>query len=125
MGVHDFEAHEQSGGRQRYFLVKTLCMFRTMLVTAASVQHRDATQQLLDVRRGWFFQLRLLWVDQADSGDLAAWIRALRPWQKIYPAAVKRLGGIEGFHVIPNRGVLSACSRDSTLPLLILKITSI
>ena len=75
----------------------------TVVVTAASVQDRDAAQHVLAVLRHRFSRLRLLWADQASTGDLKAWVWALRPWRNIRLEVVKRLEGLKGFHVLPKR----------------------
>lgn len=77
-----------------------------MVVTAARVQDRDAAQQLLSILRHRFSRLRLIWADQAYTGDLIAWVWALRPWRKIRLEVVKRLEGLKGFHVLPKRWIV-------------------
>ena len=74
-----------------------------MVVTAASVQDRDAAQYLLAPLRHRGSRLRLIWADQAYTGDLVAWVWALRPWRNIRLEVVKRLEGLKGFHVRPKR----------------------
>ena len=76
------------------------------MVTAASVQDRDAAQHLLSILRHRFSRLRLIWADQAYTGDLIAWVWALRPWRKIRLEVVKRLEGLKGFHVLPKRWIV-------------------
>jgi putative transposase len=77
-----------------------------VVVTAASVQDRDGALQLLDVLRGQFSRLRLIWADQAYAGELLAWVWALRPWRKIRLDMVKRPEGITGFLLLPKRWVV-------------------
>ena len=74
-----------------------------MVVTAANVQEREGAHPLLEVLRHRFSRLRLIWADQAYTGDLAAWVWALRPWRTVHLAVVKRLEGLKGFHVLPKR----------------------
>jgi putative transposase len=76
------------------------------VITAASVQDRDGAQQLLEVLRHRFARLRLIWADQAYTGDLVAWVWALRPWRRIHLVVVKRLEGLKGFHVLPKRWIV-------------------
>ena len=76
-----------------------------MVVTAANVQEREGAHPLLEVLRHRFSRLRLIWADQAYTGDLAAWVWALRPWRKVHRAVVKRLEGLQGFHVLPKRWI--------------------
>jgi putative transposase len=75
-------------------------------VTAARVQDRDGALQLLDGRRPMFSRLRLIWADQADGGDLMAWVWALRPWRQIRLDMVKRPEGTKGFLVLPKRWIV-------------------
>ena len=77
-----------------------------MVVTAASVQDRDGAQQLLAILRHRFSRLRLIWADQAYTGDLGAWVWALRSWRHIRLEVVKRLEGLKGFHVLPKRWIV-------------------
>jgi len=77
-----------------------------VVVTAASVQDRAGAQQLLEVLRHRFSRLRLIWADQAYTGDLVVWLWALRPWRRIHLLVVKRLEGLTGFHVLPKRWIV-------------------
>ena len=76
------------------------------MVTAASVQDRDGAPQLLEILRHRFSRLRLIWADQAYTGDLVAWVWALRSWRHIRLEVVKRLEGLKGFHVLPKRWIV-------------------
>jgi putative transposase len=78
----------------------------SVVVTAASVQDRDGAQQLLEILRHRFARLRLLWADQAYTGDLVAWVWTLRPRRRIHLVVVKRLEGLQGFHVLPKRWIV-------------------
>jgi putative transposase len=78
----------------------------SVVVTAASVQDRDGAQQLLEVLRQRFARLRLIWADQAYTGDLVTWVWALRSWRHIRLEVVKRLEGLKGFHVLPKRWIV-------------------
>ena len=77
-----------------------------MVVTAANVQEREGAHPLLEVLRQRFARLRLIWADQAYTGDLAAWVWALRPWRKVRLEVVKRLEGLKGFPVLPKRWIV-------------------
>jgi putative transposase len=76
------------------------------VVTAANVQDREAARHRLAAFRHRFSRLRLIWADQAYTGDLVAWMWALRPWRKIRLEVVKRLEGFKGFHVLPKRWIV-------------------
>jgi putative transposase len=87
-------------------LVDTLGLLLSIVVTAASVQDRDGAQQLLEVLCHRFSLLRLIWADQAYAGYLVAWVWTLRPWRRIHLVVVKRLEGLQGFHVLPKRWIV-------------------
>jgi len=74
-----------------------------VVVTAASVQDRDGAMSLLASLRHQCSRMRLIWADQAYSGDLAAWLWGLRPWRKVRLDIVKRPEGIKGFLLLPKR----------------------
>ena len=87
-------------------MVDTLGLLLSIVVTAASVQDRDGAQQLLEVLCHRFSRLRLIWADQAYAGYLVAWVWTLRPWRRIHLVVVKRLEGLQGFHVLPKRWIV-------------------
>jgi putative transposase len=74
-----------------------------VVVTAASVQDHEGATSMLAHLRHRFSRMRLIWADQAYSGDLVAWLWSLRPWRKIRLAIVKRPEGIKGFLLLPKR----------------------
>jgi len=74
-----------------------------VVVTAASVQDRDGAMLLLDVLRGTCSRLRLIWADQADGGELLAWVWGRRPWRNVRLDMVKRPEGTKGFLLRPKR----------------------
>jgi putative transposase len=76
------------------------------MVTAAHIQDRDGAMALLEVLRHHFSRLRLIWADQAYTGDLIAWVWALRPWRKVRLEIVKRPEGIRGFLLLPKRWIV-------------------
>jgi putative transposase len=77
-----------------------------VVVTAASVQDRDGAIQVLAVLRSKFSRLRLIWADQAYTGELIAWLWALRPWRKVRLEIVKRPEGTKGFLLLPKRWIV-------------------
>jgi putative transposase len=87
-------------------VVDTLGLLLTVVVTAASVQDRKGARPLLEVLRHRFSWLRLVWADQAYTGDLATWVWTLRPWRRIRLVVVKRLEGLTGFQVLPKRWIV-------------------
>ena len=77
-----------------------------MVVTAARVQDRDGARTVVEVLRHQFTRVRLIWADGAYTGDLAAWLWALRPWRKVRLEVVKRPKGTKGFQVLPWRWIV-------------------
>jgi putative transposase len=77
-----------------------------VVVTAANVQDRDAAMSLLVRLHHQFSRLRLIWADQAYTGDLAAWLWGLRPWRKVRLDIVKRPEGTKGFLLLPKRWIV-------------------
>ena len=77
-----------------------------MVVTAANVQDRDGAMSLLARLRHQFSRLRVIWADQAYTGDLAAWLWGLRPWRKVRLDIVKRPAGTQGFLLLPKRWIV-------------------
>jgi putative transposase len=57
-------------GRKRHVAVDTIGLLLTVLVTAASVQDRDATRPLLWNLRKAFPQVKLAWADGGYVGKL-------------------------------------------------------
>jgi hypothetical protein len=80
----------------------------TVVVSAASVQDRDGAMSRLASRRHRFARMRLIWADQAYSGDLVTWLWGLRPWRKIRLEMVKRPEGIKGFLLLPKRWIVES-----------------
>jgi putative transposase len=93
-------------GRKRHLFVETRGLLLHVIVTAAHVQDRDGAMALLDGLRHHCSRLRLIWADQASTGDLIAWVWALRPWCKVRLEIVKRPEGIQGFLLLPKRWIV-------------------
>jgi putative transposase len=70
------------------------------------MQDRDGAMYLLEVLRSKFSRLRLIWADQAYTGDLVAWLWGLRPWRRVRLEIVKRPEGTKGFLLLPKRWVV-------------------
>jgi putative transposase len=77
-----------------------------VVVTAANVPDRDGAKRLLEGLRHRFSRLRRIWADRAYSGDLLAWVWALRPWRKVRLEIVKRPTGVKGFQRLPWRWIV-------------------
>ena len=77
-----------------------------VVVTAASAQDCEGALYRRAIRRSKFSRLRLIWADQAYTGDLVAWRWGLRPWRKVRVEIVKRPEGTTGFLLLPKRWVV-------------------
>lgn len=93
-------------GRKRHILVDTLGLLLTVVVTAASVQDRDAAKQLLEMLRHRYMRLRHIWADGAYAGPLVEWVKRLRPQRPIRLEIIKRSDVAKGFVVIPKRWIV-------------------
>ncbi len=80
----------------------TIGLLLIMLITAASVQDRDAAKPLLWNLRKAFPQVKLAWADGGYAGKLVLWARTrLRP--KLALQIVRRPDDLRTFQVLPRR----------------------
>lgn len=68
-GPKGFDAGKKVKGRKRHVFVDVLGSILFVLVTAASVQDRDAGAMLLSMAANAYPTLRLVWVDSAYNGE--------------------------------------------------------
>ena len=88
-------------GRKRHIAVDTTGLLLAVVITAASVQDRDAARPLLwNLRRGCR-RVRLAWADSVYNGKLTAWATAL----KMRICIVARRNP-HAFEVLPRRWVV-------------------
>jgi transposase len=98
-----FDAGKKINGRKRHVVVDTLGLLLCVMVSAASVQDRDAAQPLLRHLAGCFGRVRLVWADGGYAGKLVDWAKnQLRLDLQI----VKRSDDTKGFQVLPRRWVV-------------------
>jgi transposase len=71
-----YDAAKKINGTKRHIAVDALGLLLTVLVTAASVQDRDAARPLLWNLRRAFPSVRLAWADAGYAGKLVTWARA-------------------------------------------------
>ncbi len=100
-----YDAGKKINGTKRHIAVDVLGLLLTVLVTAASVQDRDAAKPLLwDLRRA-FPAIKLAWADGGYAGKLVTWARTrLKP--KLTLEIVKRPDDLHTFQVLPRRWVV-------------------
>ena len=70
-----------------------------VVVTAASIQDRDAAHRLLAALRGSFSTIRLVWADGGYPGRLLIWAKDVLT---LTMQIIKRIPGATGFHVRPR-----------------------
>jgi transposase len=98
-----YDAGKKVQGRKRHIAVDTIGLLLTVLVTAASVQDRDAAKPLLWNLRRAFPSIKLAWADGGYAGKLVTWAKSrLRLRLEI----VKRPDDLHTFKVLPRRWVV-------------------
>jgi len=97
------ESRAQDNGRKRHIAVDTIGLLLTVLITAASVQDRDAAKPLLWNLKKAFPKIKLAWADGIYAGKLVAWaMKALKLTLEI----VRRPDDLHTFKVLPRRWVV-------------------
>ena len=100
-----YDAGKKVNGRKRHIAVDTIGLLLTVLVTAASVQDRDAARPLLWNLRRAFPSVKLAWADGGYAGKLVTWARTrLKPRMTL--EIVKRPDDLHTFKVLPRRWVV-------------------
>jgi len=100
-----YDAGKKINGTKRHLAVDTLGLLLTVLVTAASIQDRDAAKPLLWNLRRAFPSVKLAWADGGYAGKLVTWAAArLKP--KLTLEIVKRPDDLHTFKVLPRRWVV-------------------
>jgi transposase len=97
-----YDAGKKINGTKRHIAVDTLGLLLTVLVTAASVQDRDAAKPLLCNLRRAFPSIKLAWADGGYAGKLVSWAKQLALTLEI----VKRRDDLHTFKVLPRRWVV-------------------
>ena len=98
-----YDAAKKINGTKRHIAVDTLGLLLTMLVTAASVQDRDAAKPLLWNLRRAFPSIKLTWADGGYAGKLVTWAKTRI---KLTVQIVKRPDDLHTFKVLPRRWVV-------------------
>jgi transposase len=102
-GDRGFDAAKKVNGTKRHLAVDVTGLLLTVLVTAASVQDRDAARPLLWNLRRAFPRIRLAWADGGYAGQLVTWAKtALSLTLQI----VRRPDDLHTFQVLPRRWVV-------------------
>lgn len=98
-----WDGSKRTNGVKRHIAVDVNGLLLAVVVTAASIQDRDAAHRLLAALRGRFSTLRLVWADGGYPGRLPVWAKDVLalPMQ-----IIKRIPGATGFHVRPHAWVV-------------------
>jgi transposase len=102
-GRRGYDAGKKINGTKRHIAVDTLGLLMTVLVTAASVQDRDAAKPLLWNLRRAFPSIKLTWADGGYAGKLVTWAKT---WLRLRVEIVKRPDDLHTFQVLPRRWVV-------------------
>jgi transposase len=98
-----WDAAKKVNGRKRHIAVDTTGLLLDVVITAASVQDRDAARPLLWNLRRACPRVRLAWADAGHQAHrLTAWATALRITLQI----VRRPDDLHTFTVLPRRWVV-------------------
>jgi len=97
------DAGKKVNGRKRHLAVDALGLLLVVLVTAASVQDRDAARRLLWRLRRQFRGIPLVWADGGYAGKLVAWAAATL---HLVVQIVRKRPGQHTFEVLPRRWVV-------------------
>ncbi len=98
-----FDAGKKTNGRKRHIVVDTLGLLLVVMVTAASVQDRDAGRDVLIKLRAALPGVRLVWADGGYAGKLVEWAKARLA---LALDIVRKRDGQRGFAVLPRRWVV-------------------
>ena len=98
-----FDAGKKVQGRKRHIAVDVIGLLLTVLVTAASVQDRDAAKPLLWNLRKAFPKIRLAWADGIYAGKLVTWAKTAL---KLTLQIVRRPDDLHTFQALPRRWVV-------------------
>ncbi len=94
-----WDGGKRTNGVKRHIAVDVCGLLLAVVVTAASIQDRDAAHRLLAAVRGSFSSIRLVWADGGYPGRLLGWAKGV---VALRVEIIKRLPGGTGFHVRPR-----------------------
>jgi transposase len=90
-------------GRKRHIAVDVLGLVLAIVITAASVQDRDAARALLWRLRRDHRRIRLVWADSGYAGKLVTWAKTMF---NLAVEIVKKQPGQRTFVVLPRRWIV-------------------
>jgi transposase len=98
-----WDAGKKVNGRKRHLAVDTSGLLLVVMVTAASVQDRDAARRLLWRLRVAYRGVRLVWADGGYGGKLVAWAADVL---HLVVEIVRKRPGQSTFEPLPRRWVV-------------------
>jgi transposase len=98
-----YDAGKKIKGRKRHIATDTSGLLLAVVVTAASIQDRDAAHRLLTALRARFATVSLVFADGGYAGRLVVWARSVLA---LTIQIVKRTDTATGFEVLPRRWVV-------------------
>ena len=121
-----WDGGKRTNGVKRHIAVDVNGLLLAVVVTAASIQDRDAAHRLLAALRGSFSTIRLVWADGGYPGRLLIWAKDVltltmqiikpHPRRHWFPRPAPHLGGREKFRVDQQAPPLRARLRNQTRP---------
>ena len=94
-----WDGGKRTNGVKRHIAVDVNGLLLGVVVTAASIQDRDAAHRLLAALRGSFSTIGLVWADGDYPGRLLIWAKDVLT---LTMQIIKRIPGAAGFHVRPR-----------------------
>ena len=94
-----WDGGKKTNGVKRHLAVDVNGLLLGVVVTAASIQDRDAAHRLLAALRGSFSTIGLVWADGGYPGRLLIWAKDVLT---LTMQIIKRIPGAAGFHVRPR-----------------------
>lgn len=102
-GTAGYDAGKKTKGRKRHIATDSSGLLLAVVVTAASIQDRDAAHRLLAAVRARFATVSLVWADGGYSGRLVEWAKSVLA---LTVQIIKRSDTVTGFEVLPRRWVV-------------------
>ena len=95
------ESRAQDNGRKRHIAVDAMGLLLAVVITAASVQERDAARPLLWNLHRTSRRIRLIWADAVYAGKLTNWAASMKMTLQIITRR-----NPHAFEVLPRRWVV-------------------
>jgi transposase len=96
-----WDAAKKVNGRKRHIAVDAMGLVLAVVITAASVQDRDAARPLLWNLHRTSRRVRLIWADSVYNGKLGAWAAAMKMTLQVVARRQPH-----AFEVLPRRWVV-------------------